>query len=199
MNLADFFTLLDRYFQDASMTPSQIARDKQAIGLPAYENLWNIDAACRRGDTVAVNQSDIDNLQHLMSLTRQIPKRPTHDELVTALVKDPKIILEQLTPEKMNLLHMAIGVSGEGGELLDWVKKLAIYNQSLDTVSKEGRTLEFHILEELSDAWFYMKGIMLQMGWKLTDLEAFNTDKLLERYNGMQYSDAAAKARKDKE
>ncbi|MDR8289695.1 nucleotide pyrophosphohydrolase, partial [Acinetobacter baumannii] len=43
-------------------------------------------------------------------------------EMVTALVKKGQDILNDMTPEQADLLHMGVGVSGESGELLDAIK-----------------------------------------------------------------------------
>lgn len=42
-------------------------------------------------------------------------------DMVRQLKKKGHLIVEQMTPEKADLLHMAVGVAGEGGELLDQV------------------------------------------------------------------------------
>ena len=42
-----------------------------------------------------------------------------HSAMVTLLVKPGADIIESLTPGKMDMLHMAVGISGEAGELLD--------------------------------------------------------------------------------
>jgi NTP pyrophosphatase (non-canonical NTP hydrolase) len=112
----------------------------------------------------------------------------THPELVKALKKPGQEILDTLTPEKCDLLHMAIGLSGEAGELLDAVKKHVIYNQSLDISN---------VIEELGDLEFFMEGIRQVLRLKREDILFDNVNKLSIRY-GSKYSDAAAKERKDK-
>lgn len=75
--------------------------------------------------------------------------------MVTALVKDPKQILGELTPGDCNLIHMAVGIAGEAGELLDQVKKATIYRKPLDREN---------VVEELGDLEFYMEGLRQQVG-----------------------------------
>lgn len=115
-----------------------------------------------------------------------------YGKMVNNLAKPGKDIIETLTPEKAHLLHMAVGVSGEAGELLDAVKKAVIYNKELD--------LE-NVIEELGDLEFYMEGLrqVLSIPRGLTLQE--NMHKLVGsngRYAEGQYSDKAAQERADK-
>ena len=77
------------------------------------------------------------------------------DEMTLALAKDGADIIKDLTPMKADLLHMAVGVSGESGELLDAVKKAVIYNKEMDVKN---------IIEELGDLEFYMSKIRQIIG-----------------------------------
>lgn len=90
-----------------------------------------------------------------------------------------------------DLLHGAVGVSGEGGELLDAVKKMWIYNKPLSPEVVE------NIKEECGDALFYIQLICNVLGCTLQDLINGNIEKLCKRYP-FGYSDAAAIARADK-
>ncbi len=44
------------------------------------------------------------------------------EEMVKGLIKPGKTIANELTGSDANMLHMAIGISGEAGELLDTIK-----------------------------------------------------------------------------
>jgi NTP pyrophosphatase (non-canonical NTP hydrolase) len=111
-----------------------------------------------------------------------------HNEMVAALVKSGDAIIASLTPEKAHVLHMAVGISGEAGELLDAVKKHVIYNKEIDREN---------VVEELGDLEFYMEG--LRQGFNITREETIiaNIAKLGVRY-AKGYSDAAAQERADK-
>lgn len=114
-----------------------------------------------------------------------------HAQMVSLLVKDGAIIKEELTPEEADLWHMATGVAGEAGELLDAIKKVVIYRKPVDLTN---------IVEELGDLEFYMERIrqIFKIQREVTLLS--NIAKLQKRYNEKyQYSDEAAQARKDKE
>jgi NTP pyrophosphatase (non-canonical NTP hydrolase) len=113
-----------------------------------------------------------------------------HAEMVRALVKPGVDIILGLTAGTVNLLHMAVGVSGESGELLDAVKKAAIYNKPLDL---------HNVIEELGDLEFYMEGIRQQLGITRDQCLIANMVKLECRYKERKYSDEAAQLRADKQ
>ncbi len=112
-----------------------------------------------------------------------------HAEMVRTLAKPGADIVASLTPETAHLLHMAVGVSGEAGELLDAVKKAAVYNKPIDLAN---------VVEELGDLEFYMEGLRQGLGITREETLQGNIAKLSVRYNGLKYSDAAAQARADK-
>lgn len=112
------------------------------------------------------------------------------DEMTLALAKDGQDIINDLTPEKADLLHMAVGVSGEAGELLDAVKKAVIYSKEMD--------LE-NIIEELGDLEFYMSKIRQIVGITREEILQRNIDKLSVRYAKGKYSNDQAQERADKE
>jgi len=94
---------------------------------------------------------------------------------------------EMETPEA-TLIHAAIGVAGEAGEIIDAVKKHWVYNQPLN---------EENLYEEMGDIIFYLQKICNIQGWTFKDLMISNTEKLLKRYP-TGYSDEAARVRADK-
>ena len=87
-----------------------------------------------------------------------------------------------------NVLHSAIGISGEGGEILDAIKKTWVYNKELDIKN---------LHEELGDLLFYTQMMCNIFGWTLDELIEANMEKLSKRYPS-GYSDAHAQARMDK-
>jgi len=112
----------------------------------------------------------------------------SYEEFVSALVKPGKDIAKSITPEEANLWHLATGAAGEGGELLDAVKKHVIYKKELDREN---------IIEELGDIEFYCQGIRTAIGVTREEVIEYNMIKLKKRYDE-KYSDAAAIARADK-
>ena len=112
-----------------------------------------------------------------------------YEKMVHDLAKSGEDIVAELTPAQAHLLHMAVGIAGEAGELLDAIKKNVIYNRDLD--------LE-NVIEELGDLEFYMEG--LRQGANVTRDETLNHNfnKLYTRYASGQYSNQQAQDRADK-
>jgi len=112
----------------------------------------------------------------------------THEQLVKALAKPGEDIVKELTGPQAHLLHMALGICGEAGELLDAVKKLAIYQKPLDVAN---------VIEELGDLEFYMEGLRQGILVSREMCVEGNIKKLTKRY-GEKYSNSAAQLRADK-
>lgn len=119
-----------------------------------------------------------------------VKKKISHGDMVAALVKPGDAIRAVLTASDCHLIHMSIGVAGEAGELIDAVKKHTIYRTPLD--------LE-NVIEELGDLEFYMEGLRQGLGLTREQCLEANIQKLSKRYEGLKYSDQAAKERKDKQ
>jgi NTP pyrophosphatase (non-canonical NTP hydrolase) len=113
-----------------------------------------------------------------------------HADMVKVLAKSGDTIAAELTGEDAHLLHMAVGISGEAGELLDAVKKAAVYRKPIDREN---------VIEELGDLEFYMEGLRQGLGITREETLQANIAKLGERYNGFKYSDQAAQNRADKQ
>ena len=112
-----------------------------------------------------------------------------HSEMVRTLAKSGDVIADEMTGTDAHLLHMAVGVCGEAGELIDAIKKAVIYRKPLDRQN---------VIEELGDLEFYMEG--LRQGLEITREECLeaNIQKLGKRYEGLKYSNEAAQLRADK-
>ena len=94
-----------------------------------------------------------------------------------------------ITPQQAELLHAAIGIAGEAGELLDAVRKHIFDGQPLDREN---------VVEELGDLGFYLEAAFQVLGVDRSCIEAMNQAKLSKRYEG-GYSDQQAQERKDKQ
>lgn len=114
----------------------------------------------------------------------------SYDQLATDLSKPGQQIYDEITPAKLHLWHMATGVAGEAGELLDAVKKHVVYNQPLDIEN---------IVEELGDIQFYLAGIRSAINVMEETILHHNNRKLAKRYADGNYSNDAAKNRADKQ
>lgn len=117
-------------------------------------------------------------------------KKIKHSEMVATLVKPGEQIIREMCIEDAHILHMAVGISGEAGELLDCIKKRSIYQKPIDLTN---------LVEELGDLEFYMEG--LRQTFNITRQECLdaNIKKLSKRYGEkLEYSNSAAINRADK-
>jgi NTP pyrophosphatase (non-canonical NTP hydrolase) len=112
-----------------------------------------------------------------------------YQQFVNSIVKPGAEIVRQLTPQQAHLLHMAVGVSGEAGELLDEVKKHCVYQKQIDIP---------HIIEEAGDILFYLTGLLNELDLSLEGCISANREKLSRRYASGRYSNEQAIARADK-
>jgi len=111
------------------------------------------------------------------------------EHMVAGILKSGSDILDSLTPVKAHLLHMGVGLPGEVGELLDALKRFAVYGRDLD--------LE-NVVEELGDIEFFLEGIRSAVNVTREQTLDANKLKLGKRYASGRYSDAQAIARADK-
>jgi len=79
-----------------------------------------------------------------------------HHHMVSVLAKSGADILTSLTPVNCHLLHMAVGISGEAGEVLECV------------CSPNGVDVA-NLIEELGDIEFYVEG--LRQGARISRFE----------------------------
>lgn len=85
--------------------------------------------------------------------------------------------LKELPVEELanlcKFMHLAIGVAGEAGELLDTFKKTLFYNQPIDTTNVE---------EEVGDIFWYLFCGIDNMGLDAGEIMQTNIAKLQKRY-----------------
>lgn len=110
--------------------------------------------------------------------------------MVTAKKKPGTDIAAQMSGGQADALHMAVGVAGEAGELLDAIKRFAIYQKPLDRAN---------VIEELGDLEFFMEGLRQRLHITREETLESNMTKLGTRYSSGSYSDEEAHARADKE
>ena len=112
----------------------------------------------------------------------------TYSDFVASIVKPGEDIVNEISPDKAQLIHYALGVAGEAGELVDAIKKSTMYNQELDREN---------VVEELGDIMFYITALVDLLGIDKNYVIQHNIEKLSKRYAD-GYSNKAAKERKDK-
>lgn len=89
---------------------------------------------------------------------------------------------------KQRLLHAAMGISGESGELMDQVKKHILYDKSLDVEN---------IKEELGDLCWYMALALDTVNSSFAEVMEMNRAKLEKRFPG-GFTEKLAQERRDK-
>lgn len=92
-------------------------------------------------------------------------------------------------PYAEDLNHMAMGVAGEAGELVDAIKRITVYEKEPD--------LE-NIREELGDLLFYMQRLAFVFELPLKEILQSNVEKLEKRYHQKKFSVEQANERADK-
>ena len=85
-------------------------------------------------------------------------------------------------PEMARLVHAAIGVATESGELLDALKKTLMYGKALDRIN---------VMEECSDVLWYLALALDATGFTLEDCMERNIAKLRKRFPHKFTSEAA--------
>lgn len=130
-------------------------------------------------------------------------------------------------PTYLNLLHMAVGLESEAGELLDAIKKIVVYRKPVGDLSDKN-SIAWNVREEIGDLLWFQTGnniirkennqeisesffyyginVFLDL-WNemypnniitVDSAKEFNMEKLGERYKGLKFTNEAAQQRKDK-
>jgi len=81
-----------------------------------------------------------------------------------------------------NILHGALGISTEAGEILDAVKKSIFYGKPFDLINLQ---------EEIGDCFWYLAILAKEAGMSFEDIMAQNIAKLKARYPDKFTEDAA--------
>ena len=118
----------------------------------------------------------------------------TSENYVTAVLRtealSPEIGARLSTQQNQRLLHGAMGLCTEAGELMDTVKKHVFYGKPIDTVN---------IVEELGDLGWYFAVICAVLGVSMNEVLTTNIAKLQTRYPEKFTEEAALVRDLDKE
>lgn len=112
-------------------------------------------------------------------------KQYVKDALVTESANFEAIGARMAQPENVRLLHAAIGLCTESGEIQDQLKKAIFYGKPLDKVN---------LAEELGDIFWYMAIMADALGVSFDEIQEKNIAKLKARY-GAKFTEAAALTR----
>lgn len=105
--------------------------------------------------------------------------RPTYQDMIERVQK---------APGQARVLHAALGIAGESGELVDAIKKHVMYGKDLDIAN---------VKEELGDMLWYMSLLLDAIGSSYEEVMQINHDKLEKRFPS-GFTEKAAVARADK-
>ena len=92
--------------------------------------------------------------------------------------------LELLDREGSNiqrLLTAAVGISAEGGEFMEIVKKMVFQGKPWNDDNRE------HLIIELGDVMWYVMQACMALDVSIEDVVAGNVDKLKKRYPGGEF------------
>lgn len=87
--------------------------------------------------------------------------------------------LNDLGNLKANLAHMALGITGEAGEVADIIKKHYAYGKPLD---------KLHLVEEIGDIMFYLNGLLAELDVEWSEVLEVNIKKLEARYPDLKFN-----------
>lgn len=77
-----------------------------------------------------------------------------------------------------NLMHAAMGIAGEGGEVVDHIKKVMFNGRILDVA---------HVIEELGDSMWYANLMVHTLGTTWDHVLSVNIRKLEARYPELKF------------
>ena len=109
-------------------------------------------------------------------------KQYVKDAMVTESKNFEAIAARLSNPENIRILHAAIGLATEAGEVQDALKKHLFYGKPLDKVN---------LAEEMGDIFWYMAILSDALGVGFDDIQTKNIAKLKARY-GDKFTAAAA-------
>jgi NTP pyrophosphatase (non-canonical NTP hydrolase) len=104
------------------------------------------------------------------------------EALKTESINFYEIIKRLKEPRMLRILHTAMGICTEAGELLDAVKRHIFYGKELD---------EVNLKEEIGDLGWYEEVLMDVLGVVREGVQKVNAEKLAKRYkNGFSKEEA---------
>ena len=83
--------------------------------------------------------------------------------------------VSEILPDSLagDILHSAVGISGEAGELLDHIKKVIWQGHCLSPN---------YVIKELGDILFYFQSMCNCVGTDIDEVRKLNIEKLTKRY-----------------
>jgi len=95
--------------------------------------------------------------------------------MITNVVNYKGVIERINDPQKIDLIHAAMGINTESGELTDALKKYAFYGKPID---------EVNLKEEIGDLFWYIAQACTALNISFEECMVTNIEKLQARYGG---------------
>ena len=127
---------------------------------------------------------------------QEFVKEVTSGESLSSMQMYNRIIDIETTESQMGvnmalLMTGAIGISAEGGEFMEIVKKCVFQGKPMD------KDTQFHAKRELGDIMWYWMNSCTALGIDPNDVIAENVNKLKKRYPGGEFDVHYSENRKD--
>ena len=116
----------------------------------------------------------------------------TSDESTSFLsLSDRLVELDEKGANIERLLTAAVGISAEGGEFTEIVKKMIFQGKPYDKSNKE------HLIIELGDVMWYVAQACMALDTDFNEIIEMNVDKLKARYPGGEFDVHHSENRKE--
>ena len=127
---------------------------------------------------------------------QEFVREVTSGESLSSMQMYNRIIDIETTESQMGvnmalLMTGAIGISAEGGEFMEIVKKCVFQGKPMD------KDTQFHAMRELGDIMWYWMNSCSALGIDPNDVIAENVNKLKKRYPGGEFDVHYSENRKD--
>ena len=127
---------------------------------------------------------------------QEFVREVTSGESLSSMQMYNRIIDIETTESQMGvnmalLMTGAIGISAEGGEFMEIVKKCVFQGKPMD------KDTQFHAKRELGDIMWYWMNSCTALGIDPNDVIAENVNKLQKRYPGGEFDPYYSESRKE--
>ena len=129
------------------------------------------------------------DLKQYQNFVEKVTSEASND--TETLAKRLNTLEEETNVNMALLLTSAIGLSSEGGEFAEIVKKCVFQGKPLDAAT------QFHIKRELGDIMWYWANSCRALGIDPNDVLAENIEKLKARYPGGEFDVTNSENRKE--
>lgn len=122
-------------------------------------------------------QVDFNKYVEFVDATTSYPSKDS-----TEFIRRIEKLRDEQNPEISRLLTGAVGLSCEGGEILEIVKKIVFQGKELTEDNRE------HLIVEMGDVMWYFAQLCKALGTTMDEVVIRNTVKLSARYPNGEFS-----------